>query len=334
MKKLTCLLLLCSLGLFILGAEGMREVPNLYPTSEKEPVTVRVSALKGPTSMGMVALMQESQKGVMDDNAYTFSIHASIDEVTPKLIKGDVDFAAVPANLASVLFNNTKGAVKVLAINTLGVLYLVENGISLTSIEDLRGKTVYASGKGATPEYVLTYLLKAYGIPDVTVEWKSEQAECVAALNRTPNGIAMLPQPFATTAIMKQPSIRIALDMTKLWDELQQGSPSPSTLVTGVVVGRSAFIEENLEAVSHFLDHYKDSVTFVQGNFIEASDLIESFGIVPSAVAKKALPYCNITFIEGSEMQTKLSGYLSVLFNQNPKSIGGSLPTDEFYFSR
>ena len=302
-----------------------------------EETPVRVMALKGPTAMGMVQLMDSSEAGAVSGNAYTFTIAASADEVTPKLVQGEADIAAVPANLASVLYNNTEGQVQVLAINTLGVLYIVENGESIQSVSDLAGKTIYASGKGSTPEYALNYILSGNGIDpeaDVTIEWKSEHSECVAALAADEDGIAMLPQPFVTTAQTQNGNLRVALDLTEEWDALQADAESPSALLTGVVVARTAFVQEHPEAVNAFLDSYQESVEYVNANIPEAASLIEKYDIVPAAVAEKALPYCNIAFIEGSEMQEKLSGYLSVLFDQNPVSVGGALPAEDFYYSR
>lgn len=305
------------------------------PAEAAAPVDVNVLALKGPTAMGMVRFMQEAEDGKTADNNYSFSIVAAVDEVAPKLVQGQADIAAVPANLASVLYNNTKGGVQVLAINTLGVLYIVESGDTVQSIADLKGKTIYASGKGATPEYALNYILAQNGLTnDVTIEWKSEHAECLSVLATTPNAIAMLPQPFVTTAQTKAQNIRVALDLTGEWDALQAGAAAPSALITGVVVGRTEFVNENPQAVSAFLDHYKASVEFVNANTADAAALVGKYDIVPAAIAEKALPKCNIAFIEGSEMKAKLVGYLSVLFEQNPKSVGGALPTDEFYYSR
>lgn len=338
MKKFSVILLVLLLGSVTLFAAGAKEGVNVDLSNlsniEKQPVDVRVLAMKGPTAMGMVSLMDEAKKGVMDGNAYTFDELATIDVVVAKLAKGEVDIAAIPANLSSVLFNNTKGALKVLAINTLGVLYIMESGDTITSIEDLAGKTIFSTGKGASPEYALKYLLNAYGIKDVTIEWKSEAAECVAALAQKPNSIAVLPQPFATAAMMKNPTIRVALDMTQLWEDIQGTQPFPSTMMTGVLVAQTSFVEQNPEAVNQFLDHYADSVAYVQSHHQEASVLIGALNIVPAPVALKALPYCNITYIDGKEMKSKLSGYLTVLFDQNPKSVGGALPTDEFYYIR
>lgn len=311
--------------------------PVLAGEAEEETASVRIMALKGPTALGMLELMDASDSGEFQDVSYEFTIAASADEVTPQLVQGNADLAAVPANLASVLYNNMDGGVEVLAINTLGVLYIVENGNQINSVEDLRGKTIYASGKGATPEYALHYILSENGIDpakDVTIEWKSEHTECLSALLAAENGVALLPQPFVTTAQMKNENIRTALDLTAEWEALQETADQPSALLTGVLVARRDFVEAHPDQVSNFLDRYQESVTFVNTNLPEAAALSEQYDIVPAQVAAAAIPACNITFIEGEEMQEKLSGYLSVLLEQNPKSIGGALPESDFYYNR
>lgn len=291
---------------------------------------VSVAALRGPTAMGLAKLMYDSENGVSDGNAYTFTLEGSPDAVVPMIVRGDVDIAAIPGNLASVLYQRTKGNVEVIGINTLGVLYIVENGSSVGSIEDLRGRTIYSAGKGATPEYALQYVLDAYGLEvgkDVYIEWKSEHAECVAALASDPQGVAMLPQPFATTAMMRDGNIRVALDLNELWQE-----KTGHVLITGVTVARKDFIEANEDALSIFLSSYADSVEYVNGN-AEGASLVGYYGIVPEAVAEKAIPYCNIVLITGEEMKKALSGYLDILFLQNPQSVGGAVPGDDFYYA-
>jgi len=301
------------------------------------PVIIDVLALKGPTAMGMVHMMEAADSGELTEAQYNFSILGSADEIGPRLTKGEADIAALPANLAANLYNNTDGSIRVLAINTLGVLYIVESGDSIHSVEDMRGKTIYAAGKGTTPEYALNHILAQNGIDptaDVTIEWKSEQAELLSALLSQDNAIAIMPQPFVTTARSKSEKIRVALDLTEEWDKLQTGASEASALVTGVVVARTGFIEEHPEAVSAFMDHYRESVDFVTSHTEESAQLVGKYDIVPAEVAVKALPACNITFIEGDELREKLSGYLTVLFEQNPKSVGGSVPDEAFYFQR
>ena len=292
------------------------------------PEKMKVAALKGPTAMGLVKLMNDSAND--SGSIYDFSIYAAPDELTPLIIKGEVDAACIPANLASVLYNKTEGEIEVLAVNTLGVLYIVENGgETVNSIADLKGKTVYASGQGSTPEYALNYILTQNGIKDdVNIEWKTEHAECLTALTENPGSVALLPQPFVTTAMMKNEGIRVAVDLNEAWNALGNGS----SLITGVCIGRKEFINAYPDAVNEFLDAYKASVEYVNTDTDGAAALVGSFDIVPEAVAKKALPACNITFISGEELKAKLPGYLQVLFDSEPKSVGGKLPADDFYY--
>ena len=294
----------------------------------EEPVQIRVAALRGPTAMGLVNLMSTPGIG----KSYDFTLAGAADEVTPALIKGDLDVACVPANLGSVLYNKTEGGIVCLAVNTLGVLYIVENGEQVQTMEDLRGKTIVSAGKGATPEYGLRYLLSENGIDsdrDVTIDWKSEHSECVAALASGAASIAMLPQPFVTAAQGKIQGLRTALDLTAEWEALDNGS----AMITGVAVARRAFVEEHPEAVERFLEEYAQSVDWVNTNPAEAGALIAEYGIVESAtLAEKALPHCNIVCLTGQEMFEKLSGYLQVLSDAAPEAVGGALPRDDFYY--
>ena len=298
---------------------------------EVTPASYSIAALKGPTAMGLVKLMQDAETGDGLTNQYTFSLAASADEVTPKLIQGELDMACVPANLAAVLYQKTEGQIETLAVNTLGVLYIVENGNAVQSLSDLAGMTIVAAGKGSTPEYALRYLLSENGVDpdrDVTIDWKSEHSECVAALASGAATVALLPQPFVTVAQNKLADLRVALDLTKEWDKLGNGSG----LITGVIVARKEVVDANPSAVKAFLQDYAASVDWVNGNTADAAQLIGDYNIVDAAVAEKALPACNIVCLTGPEMHDKLSGYLSVLFDQNPQSVGGALPEDDFYF--
>ena len=313
------------------SASGGSSAPGSAPAEAVTPADSRVAALMGPTAMGLVKLMSDSDSGTATKNKYSFNIAASADEITPALIQGDLDIACVPANLASVLYNKTKGGVQVLAVNTLGVLYIVENGNAVQSVADLKGKTVVAAGKGSTPEYALRYLLQKNGInpdTDVTIDWKSEHSECVSALASGAATIALLPQPFVTVAQAKISNLRVALDLTKEWDALHSGS----ALLTGVVVARTDVVKENPAAIDAFLQEYAASVQWVNANVADAAKLVGGYDIVDAAVAEKAIPNCNIVCITGSEMKEKLSGYLSVLNDQNPQSVGGTLPNDDFYY--
>lgn len=343
MKKLLSLVLSSILALSFLTAcssDTPQDSSQINPNSQSESssvvdaegVDIRIAGMKGPTSMGLVSLLDKSEKGESKNN-YTFTLAGAPDEITPKLVKGELDIAAVPANLASILYNNTNGKIKVLAVNTLGVLYIVEQGETVKNFADLKGKTIYSTGKGTTPEYALKYLLAQNGLDpekDVTFEWKNEATEIVAVLKNDPTAIAMLPQPYVTVAQTQIEGLKSSISLNDEWNKLNNGS----MLVTGVVVVRDEFAKENPEQIAMFLDEYKNSIDYVNSNTDEASALIEQFDIFKGPVAKKALPYCNISFMEGSEMKSAVSGYLKTLFEQNPKSIGEKMPADDFYYQR
>ena len=297
------------------GGSAPAEEPASQPAPEEpedeppaiEDVSLSIGALKGPTAMGMIRM-------ISDDGVHRYTLAGSADELTPALIKGDLDIACVPANLAAVL-------------------YIVENGgETVRSMGDLKGKPIVAAGKGSTPEYGLRYLLEQNGLDpdkDVSVDWKSEHAECVAALAAGAADIALLPQPFVTVAQGKLENLRVALDLTAGWDALGNGS----AMITGVAVARRALAEENPKLVGAFLEDYAASVDWVNANPKEAGELVSANGIIENpAVAEKALPHCNIVCLTGEEMTAKLSGYLQVLAEANPQSVGGALPGDDFYY--
>lgn len=296
-----------------------------------EPVTVRLGGLKGPTSMGMVKLLSDAEQSETE-NTYEFEMAAAADELTPKLLKGELDVLAAPLNLCAILSANSDGAVQLLAINTLGVLSIVENGgEEIGSWDDLRGQTIYATGKGTTPEYALRYLLAQYGLDpdaDVILEWKSEPSEVVAQLAALDHAVAMLPQPFVTAAKAQLPALRVAMDLTEEWDKLENGS----RLLTAGLLVRREFAEAHPEAIAVFLKEYAASVDYLNENVAEGAALVEQYDIVKAAVAEQAIPFCHVVCITGEEMKTAASGYYQVLFDQNPASVGGAMPGDDFYY--
>ncbi|MCL1792527.1 MAG: ABC transporter substrate-binding protein [Oscillospiraceae bacterium] len=329
MKKF--LAAICASALFF-GA-----FPACSDKKDGPPADVAVAAIKGPSAIGMIKLMDDADGKKIQTNNFSFEIYPNADEIVPKIVQGKIDIAAVPPNLSSVLYSSMQGKIQVIAITTLGMMYVAENGETINSLEDLRGKTVYAAFKGKSPEYDLNYILKENGIDpekDLVIEWKSEHSESVAAIAANENAIAVLPQPFAAIAQTANENIRIALDLNHEWDEIQKKSGNPSMLITGVVVARAEFIDENPGAISDFLERYKESVNYAINNVGETAELVGKYGIFPEAVAQKAIPYCNMTFIEGQNMKEKLSGYLGILFGQNPNSVGGALPNEDFYFIR
>ncbi|MFQ9933351.1 MAG: ABC transporter substrate-binding protein [Lachnospiraceae bacterium] len=309
-------------------ADDKEKAPTSESSEEQQKssdVTINIGTLKGPTAMGLVSLMSEENEN------YNFEIVTAADELSAKIIKGEVDIATVPANLAAVLYNKTDREITVLNINTLGVLYVVTADDSINTLKDLEGKTVYMTGKGTTPEYAFNYLMNAYDVDSssITIEFKSESTEVAAVLAQDENAIGILPQPFVTVAMTSNDKLKMVMSFSELWDKLD----TDSSLVTGVTIVRNEFLEKNKGAVEQFLEEHEKSVKYAQENKEEAAALVGKYDIVKEAVALKALPYCNITYIAGEEMKTKLGAYLETLYEENSQSVGGSLPDEEFYYS-
>ena len=346
MKKLTALacLLAMLISLTACAAASTPEttaapetVVTEAPTTEateaptEAAVPVRLGAMTGPTGIGMVKLFDDADKDTA--SPYTYTVKGAADELTPLLLQGELDIVSVPANLASVLYNKTEGKVKALAVNVLGVLYLAEyNSDEITSLTDLKGKTIYATGKGSTPEYFLRYVLTQNGLDpdtDVTLDWKSEPSEVLAVLNGQGSGIAMLPQPYVTAAAAQLgEGFQVRLSVSEEWQKVSGGTPC----TTACILVRSQFAEENPAAVERFLTDYADSAAWVNENVEAAGDLCGQYEIVKAPIAKKAIPQCNIVSITGSDMKAALSSCLEVLFQQNPAAVGGALPQDDFYY--
>ena len=307
--------------------------PTATPTeAPKERAKVNVAVLKGPTAIGMLKLMADDEAET-SVNDYNFTVAGAADAIVPSLMNGDIKIAAVPCNLAATLWNKWSGAISIVAVNTLGVLYILDTGTSVQSVADLKGKTIYTTGAGTTPEYTLRYLLSTNGIDpdkDVNIVFLSEASEVAARLAATEEDmIAMLPMPFVISVLSQNEKARIALDVTEEWEKTND-----STVVTGVIIVTNDFLASNKETVDAFLDEYALSTAYATEHVDETAELAEHFDIFKAAVAKKAIPYCNIVCLTGSEMKTAASAYLSILFDANPASVGGMLPEDSFYYTR
>ena len=333
MKKLFAILLVLCMLLGTLVACGPAATPapggdeNDTPA---DPITIRAAGMKGPTSLGLVKLREDNANG-QSTNHYTFDIYTKAEEITPKLINGTLDMAALPANVAATVYGKTNGAITVLAVNTLGVVYIVEKGDSVQSLSDLAGKKIYAVGKGTTPEYGLSYILSQNGmsIADLDIEWKSEATEILPLLKTQENAVAMIPQPFVTAASVQIEGLRVALSLNDEWNKLHNGSQ----FITGVLVARTEFVQKNPEAVAAFLAEYEASIQYAKTETAAAAELVVKYGIMDAVpLATKALPNCNLAFLTGEEMKAALIGYLTTLYEQNPQSIGGSLPGEGFYY--
>ena len=303
----------------------------LFPgcAAAEEPTVIRIGSLKGPTTMGMVKLLSDNEAGLTAVK-YESTVVANATELMPLFLRGELDVLALPVNAGAVLYNKSQAGATLLAVNTLGVLYIVEKGgETITSVADLKGKTIYATGKSTTPEYALSYLLAENGLDiaaDVTMEWKSEASEVVAQMATLDSAVALLPQPFVTVAQTKVEGLRVALDMTAEWANVG------STLITGGLIIRTAFLNEHPEAVKTFLEEYAASTQYVNENVEEAAALVEQYIGVAAGVAKKAIPACNIVCMTGEEMKAAAEKYLTVLFELNPDAVGGAMPEESFYY--
>ncbi len=298
-------------------------------SKEAVPANINIACMKGPTAIGMIHLLSESDAG-NSYNHYNYTIAGTADELSGSLVNGTLDIAAVPCNLASILNQKTNGEIVTVAINTLGVLYIVEAGETIQTVADLKGKTIYSTGQGTTPEYTLRYLLTTAGLDpdkDVTIEYKSEATEVVAAMTQNPEAIAMLPQPYVTIAMNNNDHIRIALDVTREWE-----AACDSTVVTGVIVARKSFIEENPDAFEAFLKEYQASTSYANEHVDKTAQLLEAFDVFKAAIAKKAISYCNVTYIDGEDMQENVLAYLQVLYDQNPAAVGGNMPEEGLFY--
>lgn len=320
MKKII-LIMLSLLLVFTALACGKLESETEQPQTPAEPV--KVAALAGPTGMGLAYMMQDMQ------DRYSVELFTAPDQVTAKIINGEVDIAAVPINLASVLYKKTEGKVNVIAINTLGVLYLLENGNSIQSVSDLKDKTIYASGQGSTPEYILNYLLEANGLTDsVKVEYFADNSELIAKLADGSVEVALLPEPHVSIATAQNENVRVALKINDLWSE-----KNDTKLVQGVYIVRTEYLADHKAQVDAFLKDAEESANKVVSDENAAAVIVAQGIIGKEPIAKRAIPNCNITLIKGAEMKASVSAMLQVLFDANPKSIGGAMPNDDFYYA-
>ena len=351
MKKIVSLLLALTmaLGLAACGGAASSSVASSAAASSEavseaasseetvsEPLSateaLRIAGLKGPTTMGLVNLLSMESDGTASMD-YDLQLYGAADEIVPLLMKGELDMAAIPANLAATLYQKTSGGIEAVAVNTLGVLYVVEKGDTVQSMADLKGRTILSTGKGTTPEYVLRYLLRKNGIDpdkDVKIEYYSEASEVTAQMAATKkDAIAVLPQPYVTAAQMKDSSLRVVLDLTKEWNKV-----CDTQLITGVTVVRTAYAEEHPEEVINFLKDYQKSVDAANDDLGGTAALCEEVGVVAkAAIAKKALPKCNIVYRIGDEMKADVNAYLQVLYDASPAAVGGKLPDANFYYT-
>ena len=333
-RAIVSLLLALTLALSLTACGGQANSEPEQPETQEELTAAEINlyVLSGPTGIGAMNLWAASDAGETK-NTYHITMPGANDEVVAALSKGDADIAAVATNLAATLYNKTSGGVTVLAVNTLGVLSMLSNGQEAAAVSDLKGKTIYAPGQGANPEYILRYVLSGNGLDpdkDVTLRFVGEGSELLTVWQSDPEAVILAPQPVATSILMQNENAKTLFDMTEEWDKIAGGD---STLMMGCVIVRNEFLQANPGAVELFLQEYAASIEKAQSDVEGTAALCQQYGLIPkAALAQKALPSCGLTFVTGAEMKTSLSGYLQVMFDANPKSVGGTLPGDNFYY--
>lgn len=331
-KSLVSLLLALTLALSLTACGTQANTEPEQPDDTPTPAEVNLYVLSGPTGIGAMNLWAAADAGETQ-NTYHITMPGANDEVVAAISNGDADIAAVATNLAAILYNKTSGGVTVLAVNTLGVLSLLGNGQEVATIADLAGKTIYAPGQGANPEYILRYVLTGNGLDpdkDVTIQFVGEGSELLTVWQTDPEAIIMAPQPVATSILMQNENAVTLFNMTDEWDKVSGGD---STLMMGCVIVRNEFLQENPGAVALFLQEYAASIEKAQSDVEGTAALCEQYGLIPkAALAKAAIPSCGLTFVTGAEMKSALSGYLQVMFDADLKSVGGAMPGDDFYY--
>ena len=331
-KSIVSLLLALTLALSLTACGSQANTEPEQPDDTPTTAEVNLYVLSGPTGIGAMNLWAAADAGETE-NTYHITMSGANDEVVAAISKGEADIAAVATNMAAALYNKTEGGVTVLAVNTLGVLSLLGNGQEAASIADLAGKTIYAPGQGANPEYILRYVLTGNGLDpdkDVTIQFVGEGSELLTVWQTDPEAIIMAPQPVATSILMQNENAVTLFNMTDEWDKVSGGD---STLMMGCVIVRNEFLQENPGAVALFLQEYAASIEKAQSDVEGTAALCEQYGLIPkAALAKAAIPSCGLTFVTGAEMKSALSGYLQVMFDADPKSVGGAMPGDDFYY--
>ncbi len=323
LKRKLLTILLSAMMIISLAACGAGGKDNAKDT------VIRVAALKGPTTIGLVNLMDDATNG-NTDYSYEFTMYTAASDVMAAMVNGDIDIGLVPANVAAVMNNKVEGGVSIIDINTLGVLYCITADESIKSVADLAGKTVYTTGQGSTPEYTIRYLLEQNGITDCNLEFKSEAVEVASFLAEDPSGIAILPQPFVTATRMMNESLKTAFSLDDEWAKAN----SDCSIVTGVTVVSNKFLDNNKKAVDSFIEAHKKSADTASSDLDKTASLVVAQEIIAKEpIAKKAIPECNVTCISGKDIEPAIAGYYKILFDQDPKSLGGSLPDSSFYYA-
>lgn len=297
---------------------------------ETQKTNISIAVLKGPTGLGMLNLMEKNNNGEAHNN-YEISLYGDPSQIVGMVSNGEVEIAALPTNIAASLYNKMSGGISLMAINTLGVLYVLSDNDDIKTVSDLKNSTIFISGQGATPEYALDYILKRNGLEpgnNVDIQFKSEHSELAALMILSNIKLGMLPEPFVTQVTLKNPNVKVVLDINEEWNKIEDYSD----LSMGCLIVTNDFANKNESAVENFLKEYKESVEYTNNNVYDSAKLSNKYDIMPEETARIAIPKCNIVYIDGAEMKEKTNNFLKILYSSNPKSIGGNLPNDQFYY--
>ncbi len=334
MKKFVSIISTLLILLLLLGLCSCKNSQNTEGTNDTSddinyiPINMSVACMTGPTGVGMAKLMADNDAKLTANN-YTFTVESAATEINAKFLNGEINIASVPTNVAATLYNKTKGKVRMLAVNTYGVLSILEKGNTIKSISDLKGKTIYSTGKGQNPEYILKYILEKNKIDpekDVTINFVSSE-DLVAKLISGEAEVAMAPEPAATTVMIKNQALNRVLSINDEWSKI-----CDTKLMMGCIIALDSYVESNQPAITKFLEEYSASIEFAKTNVDEVAKHCATYKIAASEpIAKKAIPNCNLAYVVGQEMMTNVKGYLNVLHSANPSSIGDNLPSDDFY---
>ena len=328
MKKLLAIILTLTLVFAFAGCASNKDVGSSAPEVYTA-VDMSVACMTGPTGIGMAKLMADAEAKTTANN-YSFTVATAATDITGKFLNGEINIASVPTNVAATLYNKSEGKVRMLAVNTYGVLSILEKGDTIKSVADLKGKTVYSTGKGQNPEFILKYILTENGIDpekDVTINFVSSE-DLVAKLISGEAEVAMAPEPAATTVMVKNQELNRVLSINDEWAKV-----SDTKLMMGCVIALDSYIEANPKAVEKFLEEYEASIKFASENIDETATHCATYKITASdVIAKKAIPTCNLCYVTGKDMKNNVNGYYGVLFNADPTSIGGKLPADDLYY--
>lgn len=331
MKKLLAILLALTLVFALAGCKS-NDTVSTAPENSSETYTavdMSVACMTGPTGIGMAKLMADSDANATENN-YTFTVASAASDITGKFLNGEINIASVPTNVAATLYNKTEGKVRMLAVNTYGVLSILEKGNTIKSVADLKGKTIYSTGQGQNPEFILKYILTENGInpeTDVTINFVSSE-DLVAKLISGEAEVALAPEPAATTVMVKNQELNRALSINDEWAKV-----SDSKLMMGCIIALDSYVTVNEKAVEKFLEEYEKSVKFATENIDETATHCAAYNITATdVIAKKAIPTCNLCYVTGSDMKNNVNAYYNVLFNADATSVGGKLPADDLFY--